>query len=75
MLIQWRINIVEAICAREINVKGISLFLLEEVMLTQKDIVLKTQQGCYCRNWLGTLAWLRKRVLLSEHCTDVETLK
>jgi len=32
---------VEAICAREINVRGIALFLPEEVILTWKDILLK----------------------------------
>lgn len=31
----------EAICAREMNVRGIALFLLEEVILTWKDILLK----------------------------------
>lgn len=31
----------EAICAREINVKGIGLFLLEEEILTQEDLLLK----------------------------------
>lgn len=31
----------EAICAREMNVRAIGLFLLEEVILTWKDILLK----------------------------------
>lgn len=31
----------EAICAREMNVGGIYLFLLKEVILTRKDILLK----------------------------------
>lgn len=31
----------EAICKGEINVRDIALFLLEEVILTQKDILLK----------------------------------
>lgn len=31
----------EAICEREINVRAIALFLLEEVIFTWKDILLK----------------------------------
>lgn len=49
----------EAICAREMNVKSIALFLLKEVILARKDILLKIVEGtllCYRRNWLGTLA-------------------
>lgn len=35
----------EVICAREINVRSIALFLLEEVILTQKDLALKIVAG------------------------------
>lgn len=46
----------EAICAREINVKGIALFLLEEVILTQKDIVLKIPAGAVTAG-IGWVPW------------------
>lgn len=46
----------EAICAREINVRGIALFLLEEVILTQKDLLLKMLTGAVTVG-IGWVAW------------------
>lgn len=46
----------EAICAREINVRGIALFSLEEVILTQKDIVLKILTGAVTVG-IGWVPW------------------
>lgn len=46
----------EAICAREINFKCIALSLLEEVILTQKEIVLKILAGAVTVE-IGRVPW------------------
>lgn len=46
----------EAICAREINVRCIALFLLEGVIPAQKDIVLKILAGAVTVG-IGWVTW------------------
>lgn len=46
----------EAIYVREMSVKGIALFLLEEVILTWKDILLKIVTG-HVTVGIGWVPW------------------